>query len=136
MSLLAKLLLSVGVVFYVVLIPYLEWNQSHVFNPDWPPHARFHEVWQLITNVAFGLLALWLTWVRQQFGMAAIISTIVMGGVIGSHLLADHVGSSVQSGNIATEVLGLDLAVFVAIVVVVISLLAAMVPVRKNRIDW
>ncbi|WFL77725.1 hypothetical protein P7228_01260 [Altererythrobacter arenosus] len=40
---------------FLVLIPYLEISPTHVFNPDWPAHAKLHEVWQLVTN---GLLSI------------------------------------------------------------------------------
>ena len=50
-----------------------------------------------------------------------------MGGVIVSHLLSGHSGGSVQSGNISKYILGLDLAVFVAIVVCLTALLAVFV---------
>ncbi|WP_100640653.1 DUF6640 family protein [Alteromonas facilis] len=126
-QLLSKCLISFGVLFYVVVIPVLEWNQTHVFNPDWPPHARFHEVWQLFTHIALGLMALWLAWLRGQIKLAALISCCVMGGVIFSHLLSEHVGGSVQSGNLGSQVLGLELAVFVAILVVALSIIAAFI---------
>ena len=37
-------------------------NETHVFNPQWPPHARFHGAagWGTITGTQ--LLALWLLW--------------------------------------------------------------------------
>jgi hypothetical protein len=37
-------------------------NQTHVFNPGWPPHARFHTAagWGTVTGSQ--LLALWLLW--------------------------------------------------------------------------
>lgn len=37
-------------------------NRTHVFNPDWPPHARFHGAagWGTVTGSQ--LLALWLIW--------------------------------------------------------------------------
>jgi hypothetical protein len=37
-------------------------NRSHVFNPNWPPHARFHGVAGWGTVVGSQLLALWLIW--------------------------------------------------------------------------
>jgi len=40
-------------------------NASHVFNPEWPPHARFHSVTSLAMTVGFSLIALWLTWRRS-----------------------------------------------------------------------
>lgn len=127
MSIAAKLLITFGVLFYLVVIPVLEWNQSHVFNEQWPPHARFHEVWQLTSNIALGVAVLWLSWFRSQIKIAAMISCCVMGGVIVSHLLSGHSGGSVQSGNISKYILGLDLAVFVAIVVCLTALLAVFV---------
>jgi hypothetical protein len=37
-------------------------NHTHVFNPHWPPHARFHGAagWGTVTGSQ--LLALWLLW--------------------------------------------------------------------------
>lgn len=37
-------------------------NDTHVFNPKWPPHARFHGAagWGTVTGSQ--LLALWLLW--------------------------------------------------------------------------
>ncbi len=37
-------------------------NRSHVFNPAWPPHARFHATAGWGTVVGTQLLALWLVW--------------------------------------------------------------------------
>ena len=37
-------------------------NRTHVFNPHWPPHARFHSAAGWGTVAGSQLLALWLLW--------------------------------------------------------------------------
>ena len=37
-------------------------NRTHLFNPDWPPHARFHSAAGWGTIAGSQLLALWLLW--------------------------------------------------------------------------
>lgn len=37
-------------------------NRSHVLNPNWPPHARFHGAAGWGTVAGSQLLALWLLW--------------------------------------------------------------------------
>lgn len=37
-------------------------NRSHVFNPSWPPHARFHSAAGWGSIAGSQLLALWLLW--------------------------------------------------------------------------
>jgi hypothetical protein len=59
-------------------------NETHVFNPKWPPHARFHGAAGWGTVVGSQLLALWLLWrPGQQVGdrdlavkTAALLPTI------------------------------------------------------------
>lgn len=127
----AKILISLGVLVYMVLIPYLEMNASHVFNPQWPGHARLHEVWQLTTNISLGLVALWLTWKEQRIRMAGVISICVMGGVLVAHVTEGVYEGTLLSGNIAKTVLGLELAAFIALVVVLLSVVA--IVIERNR---
>ena len=44
----AKILLSVLVVITTLVSIVADWNTSHVFNPDWSPHAKFHDIMLLI----------------------------------------------------------------------------------------
>lgn len=120
----AKILISLGVLVYLVLIPFLEINESHVFNAQWPAHARFHEVWQLTTHMMLGVMALWLTWFKQQIIISAGISIAIMGGVLFAHIIEASYGGSVLSGNTSQTVMGLELAAFAAVLVVVMSVIA------------
>lgn len=63
---LGKLLVTLGIVFYAVVVPIFELNDSHVFNPNWEAHARLHEVWQLATNCAIGAFSFWLVWFKAM----------------------------------------------------------------------
>jgi hypothetical protein len=42
-----------------------DWNQTHVFNPTWPPHARFHAAWGSVLAWAVVAIAIWLLWRRS-----------------------------------------------------------------------
>jgi hypothetical protein len=121
---LAKILISFCVFVYGVVIPFLEINPSHVFNLEWPAHARFHEVWQLITNISLGLLCLWLVWLERNIRMAGIITIIVMGGIVVAHLLEGFYGGSILSGNLSQTIMGLELAVFAGVVVIMMAVIA------------
>ncbi len=110
---LAKLIITIGALLYGLGVPLLEINQTHVFNPQWEAHARLHEVWQLATNSALALLALWLTWRRQQIRLASLLSMLVTGGFLFA-FFARHFygGSMVLSDGSEKLVLGINLGLF------------------------
>jgi hypothetical protein len=63
---LSRLLLSGAAIGTIVGTGRADLNRTHVFNPDWPPHARFHAAagWGAVAGSQ--LLALWLTWRSGQ----------------------------------------------------------------------
>lgn len=43
--------------------PYLaDWNETHIYNPYWPPHAKFHNAQTMIFGAMAGLLSLYFLW--------------------------------------------------------------------------
>jgi hypothetical protein len=43
--------------------PYLaDWNATHVLNPNWPPHARFHNGMTMSTGLCLGILTAYFAW--------------------------------------------------------------------------
>jgi Family of unknown function (DUF6640) len=60
-----KLLISLAAILTAV-IPYLaDWNDSHLFSPQWSPHARFHGVVSVGMTTILSSVALWLLWRRS-----------------------------------------------------------------------
>ncbi|MGK0461925.1 MAG: hypothetical protein ACJA0W_002784, partial [Candidatus Azotimanducaceae bacterium] len=86
-------------------------------------HARFHEVWQLITNCGIGLLCLWLVWLKDKVQMASVLVVHAMQGLYGGSLL---------SGNISKTIFGMELGAFTAIVAVAMATGAALLESHKE----
>ncbi|MDR6547019.1 hypothetical protein J2810_003089 [Chryseobacterium rhizosphaerae] len=42
-----------------------DWNHTHIFNPRWPPHAKFHNAQTMLFGAVLGLLSLWFLWVQK-----------------------------------------------------------------------
>jgi len=129
----SKILITLCVAIFAVVVPILEVNASHVFNESWPAHARFHEVWQLITNCGIGLLCLWLAWQRNGVQLASVLVVLVMGGILLAHGFQDAYGGSVLSGNMSKTILGMELAAAAAALAIVMAAAAALLERRSKE---
>ncbi|EXJ55201.1 hypothetical protein A1O7_08127 [Cladophialophora yegresii CBS 114405] len=45
-----------------------DWNETHVFNPRWPAHAKFHNGQTMSTGLGLGLLTWYYTWRSTNSG--------------------------------------------------------------------
>lgn len=91
-----KFAITFSIILYAFAVPFLEINNTHVFNPDWTPHALIHEVWQLITNTGIGFLCLWLVWFKKETTISALLSLLITGGFLLAFILRDYYGGSMK----------------------------------------
>ncbi|KAI1615377.1 hypothetical protein EDD36DRAFT_187532 [Exophiala viscosa] len=77
-SLLTLLTLSTSVSCYIA-----DWNETHVKNPKWPPHARFHNGQTMSMGLCLGALTAYYTW-RSTPDLAAERDSITSAAVIGT----------------------------------------------------
>ena len=118
---LRKIAVSLCVLTFGLAVPLLEVNATHLWNPAWPPHARLHEAWQLITNVVLALTCLWLVWARGQVRGAALLGIAVVGGFLAAYALRGAYGGSMVHPN-GTELLigGINPATAIMLVAMII----------------
>ena len=91
-----KFSITFSVILYAIIVPFLEINDTHVFNPDWTPHAKIHEVWQLFTNSSIGIFCLWLVWVKKEFKTSILLSMLVTGGFLMAYCIQNLYGGSMK----------------------------------------
>lgn len=133
-TLTARIALTVGALIYGAVVPVLELNRTHVWNPAWPAHARLHEVWQLLTNSSFALLSLWWIWFVRRAKLPAIVAAIVTGGFLVAYVLRDgYGGSMVHSDGTEKRLAGMNLGVFGFVLVNVLSVVALYAERSRRR---
>jgi len=69
LNLIAHILVSLVAVMIMIGPMVADFNQTHATNPLWTPHARFHVVWQVLTNSTLALLTLYFIWGAEQLGI-------------------------------------------------------------------
>jgi uncharacterized protein DUF6640 len=74
---LGRLILSFVLVVGAIVSTAVDWNTTHLFNPTWPPHARFHDALFLMFLDGASLIMLWLLWrPSKEPGVAVTASTL------------------------------------------------------------
>ena len=39
-----------------------DWNETHIYNPRWPPHAKFHNARTMLLGTLLAGMTLFFTW--------------------------------------------------------------------------
>ena len=69
-------IVSVVALFTATAAYVMDWNATHIYNPLWPPHAKFHNGQTMSMGLLLGLLALWFVWRRPGDGARFRIALI------------------------------------------------------------
>lgn len=96
---LQRILLTASVSVLGLLVPYLEYSPTHILNPDWPGHAKLHDVWQLITNSSFAAAATYLAWTRTDLRLAARLGIVAPAAFLLSYFTMDLYGGSMVNSD-------------------------------------
>jgi hypothetical protein len=75
-----RVLISVIALFWGVTGPVADLNRTHIFNPAWTPHARFHNALGLVILAGLTALSLWLLWRRSGDRR----TNLLLGTILGS----------------------------------------------------
>lgn len=76
-----------------------DWNTTHIFNPNWPPHAKFHNAQTMLFGSVLGLLCLWFLW--GQRGEPRI--TLRLAVLLGSLYWLTQAGAILFPGTALTD---------------------------------
>ena len=126
MQLLGQIILTIAALITLIGPTAVDWNDSHVFNPKWPPHARFHAIVYLCMTIGFSLIALWLIWRASTNHLAdMLIAALVPILSWGSFFIAVSVPGAAaedEPGSLP-RIIGLPMNLFNAGVFSLLSLL-------------
>lgn len=130
--LIAKILITLLAVMQAFGPMKADFNKTHATNPLWPAHARFHVVWQVLTQAGvsgFILLLLWAfpstvnNWIAAGLAFNWIITFFINLAVMGKYegALKDVNGIKPFKFNIGGKVREVDTNLFGCSLMVVIG---------------
>src|SRR5258708_18129063 len=93
-----KMLISLAAILTAVAPFLADWNDSHLFSPQWSPHARFHAAVSLGMTTLLSSVALWLLWRRSPDQDASVtVAAAIPRAYWGPFFLAPFVsGTAVE----------------------------------------
>lgn len=112
-AILGRIFMTLATLMYGIIPPLVDLTETHVFHPDWTPHARMHMVWLLGTNTAIALVALYFLWLHKSrlavgVPLAGVMGLCVYGGFMLSAFTTPLYGGSMSDAGGVPPVLGLD----------------------------
>jgi hypothetical protein len=58
-----RIIYSLVSVLLVIGMSFADFNKTHATHPDWPGHARFHVVWQVLSYYPIAIMNLFILWI-------------------------------------------------------------------------
>ncbi len=69
---LGKIIISFVLIVGAIVSVAVDWNSTHLFNPDWHPHAKFHDALMLCLLCGVSALGVWQLWRKSLEPKVAI----------------------------------------------------------------
>ena len=96
--------MTIAALIYGFIPPFADFNQTHVFNPLWTRHAKFHVVWQVIITFALAVLGITLVWVKKvekefSITISFLLGLIVLGGFMINASVTSLYGGGLSDPN-------------------------------------
>jgi len=60
------LLLTAANLFQVIGAYAADWNETHIYNRNWPPHAKFHNAQTMAMAVVLAVASLYFVWRKRE----------------------------------------------------------------------
>ncbi|KZM71281.1 DUF6640 family protein [Nocardia terpenica] len=110
--------------------------KQHLHNPNWPPHAKFHDAQYVGMGMLTGAMGLRILLRRKgdqraQFYLAAALGSVTWLGMWGALLFPGTAAKDPEFECTSHRVLGMDVQLFIALVMLVG--LSAAVGVERGR---
>ncbi len=91
-----------------------DWNRTHMFNPRWPPHAKFHDATTLLAGTLLGTSALVLLQRRrddmQSLSLSAWLLSIFWISLGGSVLFPQTAEVDPEFADMVPRIAGVPIA--------------------------
>ena len=134
MKLILKIAVTAITIFYGLVPAIADLNETHLFNPLWSQHARFHGTWFLAFAAGIALIALFLIWVRDDVFLPIAFGLIFVAGFWVAMVFGPiFSGALVDENGYAQTVLGLDSNMFLFSLVGVFLLILLALARRISR---
>ena len=135
-NLIGRILMTLATLMYGLIPPFVDLTETHVFHPDWTPHARMHMVWLLGTNTSIAMVALYFLWLHQsslilRVRLAGVLGLCVYGSFMLSAFTSPLYGGSMGDEAGVPLVMGLDANIF-GFSIALTLLLTGWFLIRKN----
>ena len=133
---LGRIIMTIATLMYGIIPPLVDLTETHVFHPDWTPHARMHMVWLLGTNSTIAMVALYFLWLHKSsftlgVRLAGVLGLCVYGGFMLSASTISLYGGSLSDAAGVPPVMGMDANIF-AFSLAFLLLLAGWFLARKS----
>lgn len=126
-----KICLSAITVFYGFVPAIADLNETHLFNPLWSEHARFHGAWFLAFAAGIALIALFLIWMRDDVLLPIAFGLMFVAGFwVATVFGPSYGGALVDENGHVQRVLGIESNMFLFSVVGALLLIALLLALR------
>lgn len=91
MNAIGRVLITIVAVVSAIGSYVADWNQTYIFNPHWPPHAKFHNAQTMLMGTCLGLLSFYILWIskvdpsdkaKQASGLAGLYWLTQAGAIL------------------------------------------------------
>ncbi|MDX1958707.1 MAG: hypothetical protein SFU98_09050 [Leptospiraceae bacterium] len=116
-SLILKLLFTLGCFNFFGPV-FRDGNESHLMNPEWVSHARYHFLWNIFIWAGMGLYSIYLLWISdtdlfERLKTCLIFEAINLSSFWLSYFFAELFGANALDKKIHVYILGIPDNLFV-----------------------